>query len=82
MARMTGRGFLAIVVLAPVFIAVTALVALVAGAAAGWAGEAVFPEVFSRITGAVFGEPIPGWQFGAMLAFVGAFLRVSIPARK
>ena len=83
MARsQAGKAFIGFVVLGPVLFAIVALLAMLFGAAAGWLGGLIFPQVFDRLTSLVFGDPIPAWQFGAMLGFVAGFLRASIPNRR
>ena len=77
-----GGAFLGLVLAGPVIFAVVALLAMIFGAAAGWLGGLIFPQVFARLTDVIFGEPIPAWQFGAMLGFIAGFLRASIPNRK
>ena len=72
-------GLAGLVFLGPVIFAVVALIAMLFGAAAGWFGGLIFPEVFRRMTALIFGEAIPAWQFGAMLGFVAGFLRASLP---
>lgn len=80
----SGRGatFIGIALFGPVIFAVVALIAMLMGAAAGWVGGLIFPQVFERLTTLIFGEAIPAWQLGAMLGFVGGFLRASLPNRK
>ncbi|MBY6015553.1 hypothetical protein KUV75_11650 [Qipengyuania gaetbuli] len=77
-----GAGLVGLVLLGPVFIAIVSLVAMLFGAAAGWAGGLIFPQVFDRLTTLIFGEAIPAWQLGAMLGFLATFLRASFPKRK
>ena len=78
----SSRGSLATLLVIPIVFAIVGLLAMLSGAAAGWLGEFIFPQVFERLTALAFGEAIPGWQFGAMLGFVGGFLRASIPKRR
>ncbi|QZD87291.1 hypothetical protein [Qipengyuania psychrotolerans] len=77
-----GAALIGFVLAGPILFAIVSLLAMLFGAAAGWLGGLIFPQVFSRLTGAIFGEAIPAWQFGAMLGFVAGFLRASIPNRK
>lgn len=77
-----SRGLIGFLLLGPIVFATVAVLAMLFGAAAGWLGEFIFPQVFERLTALVFGEAIPGWQFGAMLGFVGGFLRASLPKHR
>ncbi|NNC53336.1 MAG: hypothetical protein HKO08_09895 [Erythrobacter sp.] len=77
-----GAALFGIVLVGPILFAIVALIAMLFGAAAGWLGGIIFPQVFDRLTALIFGEAIPAWQLGAMLGFVGGFLRASIPNRK
>ena len=81
-ASRKGRAFLGFILLGPVVFAIVALLAMLMGAAAGWLGGLIFPQVFTRLTELVFGEAIPAWQLGAMLGFVAGFLRASLPNRR
>ena len=71
------KKFLALLLVGPIFVAVVAVLSLFLGAVAGWVGDRIFPEVFANLSELVFGKEIPGWQIGAMLGFVAAFLRSS-----
>ena len=71
------KGFFALVLLGPVLIAIGALVAMVLGAAAGWAGGLIFPAVFANMSALLWEDPVPAWQIGAMLGFLAGFLRIS-----
>ena len=62
--------------------AIGALIAMVFGAAAGWAGGLIFPEVFVNFSALLWEEPVPAWQIGAMLGFIAGFLRVSQRPRR
>ncbi len=75
-------GLIALTVVGPFVFAVAAVIALLLGAAAGWAGGLIFPEVFANLAELVFDKPVPAWQIGAMLGFVAGFLRVSVPKRR
>ena len=77
-----GAVVIGAVVLGPLLFAIGALIAMLFGAAAGWLGGLIFPQVFAKMTALVFGEAIPAWQFGAMLGFVAGFLRASLPKKK
>ncbi len=77
-----GAALAAVVIAGPLLFAIVALMAMLFGAAAGWLAGLIFPQVFDRLTALIFGDPIPAWQFGAMLGFIGGFLRASIPNRK
>ena len=74
--------FFGLVLLGPIVIAVISVMAMLFGAAAGWAAGLIFPQVFERLTALIFGDPIPAWQLGAMLGFIATFLRSSFPNRR
>ena len=76
-----GTALVGFVLLGPILFALGGIIAMLFGAAAGWLGGMIFPQVFDRLTLLIFGEAIPAWQLGAMLGFVGGFLRASIPNR-
>ena len=76
------KRYLGLLLVGPVVIAAVAVLALVFGAAAGWIGGVIFPNVFERLAKLVFGEAVPAWQLGAMLGFVAGFLRASIAPRR
>ena len=80
--RLRGGAFLAGVALLPIIAAIGALIAMVLGAAAGWLGGLIFPQVFERLSTLLFGEAAPAWQIGAMFGFVAGFLRASLPKRR
>ncbi|MEN3971614.1 hypothetical protein WJS89_02920 [Sphingomicrobium sp. XHP0235] len=83
MARNRNPGAVfAAVALLPVVAAVGALIAMVLGAAAGWIGGLIFPQVFDRLSTLLFGEVAPAWQIGAMFGFIAGFLRASAPRRR
>ena len=75
----TGRGstFIGLVLFGPILVAILSVIAMVFGAAAGWAAGLIFPQVFERLTTLIFGDPIPAWHLGAMLGFIATFLRAS-----
>jgi len=75
------KAYLGLLFVGPIVIAGVAVLALIFGAAAGFIGGMIFPQVFERLSQLVFGEPVPAWQIGAMLGFVAAFLRASIAKR-
>ena len=77
-----AQGLLAIVVLGPLIFALGALFAMIMGAAAGWAGDLIFPDVFANLSALFWEERVPAWQIGAMLGFIVGFLRVSHPRQK
>ena len=68
-------GLLAATVLIPLVAAVGALILMVLGAAAGWLGGLVFPDVFINLSEMLFGKQVPAWQIGAMFGFIGGFFR-------
>lgn len=68
-------GLLAAVVLVPLVAAVGAVILMLLGAAAGWLGGWVFPEVFANLSDMLFGKQVPAWQIGAMFGFIGGFFR-------
>ena len=61
--------------LVPLVAALSALVLMVLGAAAGWLGGLVFPQVFENMSQMLFGKAVPAWQIGAMFGFIGGFFR-------
>ncbi|WP_435418855.1 hypothetical protein WAB17_04675 [Parerythrobacter aurantius] len=63
---------------APVVSAVYPLLTLLFGAVAGLIGGLIFPQVFDNLSQLVFGKAVPAWQIGAMLGFVGGFLRAAV----
>ena len=77
-----GGAVLGLVMLMPIIAAVGALIAMVMGAAAGWIGGLIFPQVFERMATMLFGEAAPAWQIGAMFGFIAGFLRASAPKRR
>ena len=68
-------GLVAAVILVPLVAAIGALILMLLGAAAGWLGGLVFPEVFANLSDMLFGKPVPAWQIGAMFGFIGGFFR-------
>ena len=73
---MQKLGFLAVGTMAALaWIALAAVILMVLGAVAGLVAGWVFPQVFDTMAMAAFGKSVPPWQIGAMLGFVGGFLR-------
>lgn len=68
--------------LVPLAAALSALVLMVLGAAAGWLGGLVFPQVFANMSQMLFGDAVPAWQIGAMFGFIGGFFRSIGSGRK
>ena len=64
--------------LALALVALSAVVLMAMGAIAGWLAGVIFPQVFDALATAIFDRAVPAWQIGAMLGFVGGFLRPRI----
>jgi len=62
--------FAALIFLAP-------LIGIACGAFGGWVVGHFYPDTLSLISAKLFGEPIPAWQLGAALGFVGGFFKAS-----
>ena len=77
MGRTTGL-VIAVAVWGSILAMIAAVIGMLFGAAAGWLGALIFPQVFDRLTAALFGEAIPAWQFGAMLGFISGIVRASV----
>lgn len=54
------------------------LIGVVAGAFSGWVVGSVFPNTILILSTTLFGKALAGWQLGACLGFVGAFLKTKV----